>query len=228
MSILDLGNGPSRPSSSGKSKKAILGLGLLVAVLGIGSTLASTISINANQAIEFGQGVQQSVYCGSGERQSITVTPASAFSNSETGTFGLSEIQVSNIPEECSDMNFIIKVYDSTSPDPKRLAYNNPDGMGLANVWWASGCPEAEPNCRLNQSLDTVSDGWALISKSISSLSATTGLASVRVDSASSFAVEFLNGRLPSNDVRKIVIETQEDTFGFEKCVALGDCTEVN
>jgi hypothetical protein len=58
MSILDLGNGPSRPSVSGKSKKAILGLGLLVAVLGIGSTLASTISIKANQSIEFGQGVQ--------------------------------------------------------------------------------------------------------------------------------------------------------------------------
>jgi hypothetical protein len=226
MSILDLGNGPTTRSSSGKSKKAILGLGLLVAVLGIGSTLASTISINANQSIEFGQGVQQSVYCGSGERQSITVTPASAFSNSETGTFGLSAIEISNIPEECSDMNFVIKVYDSSSPDPKRLAYNNPNGMGLANVWWASGCPEAEPNCRLNQSLDAVADGYALISSSSAFAAPTTGLASVRADSSSTFTVEFLNGRLPSNDVRKIVIETQEDTFGFEACEASGDCTD--
>ena len=226
MSILDLGNGPTTPSSSGKSKKAILGLGLLVAVLGIGSTLASTISINANQSIEFGQGVQQSIYCGSGERKSITVTPASAFSNSETGTFGLNAIEISNIPEECSDMNFVIKVYDSSSPDPKRLAYNSPNGMDLANVWWASGCPETEQNCRLTQSLDAVADGYALISSSTAFAAPTTGLASVSADSSTTFTVRFLNGRLPSNDVRKIVIETQEDTFGFDQCVASGDCTE--
>ena len=226
MSILDLGDEPSRPSASGNSKKAILGLGLLVAVLGIGSTLASTISINANQAIEFGQGVQQSIYCGSGERKSITVTPASAFSNSETGTFGLSAIEISNIPDECSDMNFVIKVYDESSPDPKRLAYNSPTGLGLANVWWASGCPEAEQNCRLSQSLGAVADGYALISASSQAAAPTAGLASVSADNSSTFTVSFLNGRLPSNDVRKIVIETQEDTFGFEQCVASGDCTE--
>jgi len=224
MSILDLGNGPSRPSSSGKSKKAILGLGLLVAVLGIGSTLASTISINANQAIEFGQGVQESVFCG--ERKSITVTPVSAFSNSETGTFGLQSIEVSDIPDDCSDMNFVIKVYDSNSPDPKRLAYNSPNSLNLVNIWWANGCPDDEPGCRLNESLGAVADGYALVSAMTKAASPTTGLASVDADNSSSFTVTFLNGRLPSNDVRKIVIETQEDTFGFEQCVASGDCTD--
>jgi hypothetical protein len=224
MSILDLGNGPSRPSSSGKSKKAILGLGLLVAVLGIGSTLASTISINANQAIEFGQGVQQSVFCG--ESKSITVTPVSAFSNSETGTFGLQSIEVSDIPDDCSDMNFVIKVYDSNSPDPKRLAYNSPNSLNLVNIWWANGCPDDEPSCRLNESLGVVADGYALVSAMTRAASPTTGLASVDADNSSSFTVTFLNGRLPSNDVRKIVIETQEDTFGFEQCVESGDCTD--
>ena len=56
MSILDLGTGPSRPSVGKKSTRIFLGFGLLVAVIGIGSTFASTISINANQDIEFGQG----------------------------------------------------------------------------------------------------------------------------------------------------------------------------
>ena len=223
MSILDLGNGPSRPSASGKSKKAILGLGLLVAVLGIGSTLASTISINANQAIEFGQGVQESVFCG--ERKSITVTPVSAFSNSETGTFGLSEIQVSDIPDDCSDMNFVISIYDSSSPIPKRLAYSSPSELGLANVWWTNGCIEDEPRCRLSNSLGMVSDGYALVSGAKESYSPTTNLASVSFV-PTGFTVTLLNGRLPSNDVRKIVIETQEDTFGFEQCLATGDCTE--
>ena len=227
MSILDLGNGPSRPSASGKSKKAILGLGLLVAVLGISSTLASTISINANQAIEFGQGVQESVYCGGGQK-SITVTPVSAFSNSETGTFGLSEIQISDIPDDCSDMNFVIKVYDSSSPDPKRLAYSAPNSLGLVNVWWANGCPDDEPSCRLSQSLGLVADGYALASAMTQDYSPTTGLASVAADNSASFTVRFLSGRLPSNDVRKIVIETQEDTFGFEQCVAAGDCTDIS
>ncbi|CAN2189475.1 hypothetical protein MCEMRE20_00494 [Candidatus Nanopelagicaceae bacterium] len=227
MSILDLGNGPSRPSASGKSKKAILGLGLLVAVLGIGSTLASTISINANQAIEFGQGVQQSVYCGDGGEKTITVTPASAFSNSETGTFGLKQIQVSEIPDDCSDMNFVITVYgNSPSSLPQRLAYGSSGAMELANIWWANGCTDDEPNCRLSQSLDLVSEGYALISKAKDIFSSTSGLATVDTDSSSQFTVYFDSGRLPSNDVRKIVIETQEDTFGFEQCVAARDCTE--
>jgi hypothetical protein len=224
MSILDLGNGPSRPTDSRRSKKAILGLGLVVAVLGIGSTLASTISINANQSIEFGQGVQESVFCG--ETKSITVTPVSAFSNSETGTFGLSEIQVSDIPDDCSDMNFIIKVYNSSSPDPQRLAYNSPNTLGLVNVWWANGCPENESGCRLSESLGTVADGYALGSSGIQAAAPITGLASVDADNSNTFTVRFLNGRLPSNDVRKIVIETQEDTFGFEQCVDSGNCTE--
>jgi hypothetical protein len=227
MSILDLGNGPTRPSSSGKSKKAILGLGLLVAVLGIGSTLASTISINANQNIEFGQGVQQSVYCGDGGEKTITVTPSSAFSNSETGTFGLQSIEVADIPDDCSDMNFVVTIYgNSPSSLPKRLAYGSSGAMELANIWWANGCTEDEPNCRLSQSLDVVTPGYALISKAKNSFSSTAGLATVEPDSSSQFTIYFDSGRLPSNDVRKIVIETQEDTFGFEQCLALVDCTE--
>jgi hypothetical protein len=223
MSILDLGNGPSRPSASGKSKKAILGLGLLVAVLGIGSTLASTISINANQAIEFGQGVQESVFCG--ERKSITVTPVSAFSNSETGTFGLQSIEVSNIPDDCSDMNFIIKVYDSSSPEPKRLAYSSPNQLVVANVWWTVGCTEEEPSCRLSRTGD-LAEGYALLAASTDGLAVGWGLATVVADSPTGFTVTFTNGRLPSNDVRKIVIETQEDTFGFDACVDSSYCTE--
>ena len=225
MSILDLGNGPSRPSSSGKSKKAILGLGLLVAVLGIGSTLASTISINANQSIEFGQGVQQSVYCGDGEQKSIMVTPVSAFANTETGTFGLKEIQVSDIPDDCSDMNFVIKVYNASSQDEQILAFTSPTNkFSIANVWWTIGCTENEPNCRLRGS--DFAEGKALLAATPDGLPLGEGLASVREDSSSAFTITFLSGRLPSNDVRKIVIETQEDTFGFEQCVASEACED--
>jgi hypothetical protein len=77
----------------------------------------------------------------------------------------------------------------------------------------------------LSNSLGTVSDGYAIVSGAKESYSPTTNLASVSYV-PTGFTVTLLNGRLPSNDVRKIVIETQEDTFGFEQCLATGDCTE--
>ena len=94
MSILDLGTAPSKSPFGRNHVKRLLGFGVLVAIVGIGSTFASTLTINSNQAIEFGQGVQQSVFCG-GENGSITVTPQSTFTNGEVGTFGLSTISIS-------------------------------------------------------------------------------------------------------------------------------------
>jgi hypothetical protein len=56
-----------------------MGIGLVIAVLGVGSTLASTITINSGQNTEFGQGVERTVYCG-GNKQ-ISVTPISGYIN---------------------------------------------------------------------------------------------------------------------------------------------------
>jgi hypothetical protein len=61
-----------------------MGFGLIIAVLGLGSTFAANININDGEPnIEFGQGLTQTVYCGENdEEESITVTPISAFVNS--------------------------------------------------------------------------------------------------------------------------------------------------
>ena len=220
MSILDLGTGPSRPSVGKKSTRIFLGFGLLVAVIGIGSTFASTISINADQDIEFGQGVERTVFCGG--NKSITVTPISTFANSnDLGTFGLTGITVSDIPEECSDRDFIIKVYDNETATPLILARNGEDKMILANVWWANGCPENqnESACRLDN-YDT-EDGVALLSKSAESWDSPGGLAEIE-NTNDSFTVIFKQTPLSSNAVKKIVIETQNDSFGFEKYAGEG------
>ena len=75
MSLLNL-NSPAGQSPRGKkSLKMWMGAGLLVAVLGIGSTFAANIQINNNRDSEFGQGLTQTVYCGQEEDESITVTP---------------------------------------------------------------------------------------------------------------------------------------------------------
>jgi hypothetical protein len=80
MSILNL-NGPQGRGSAGKkSLKIWIGVGLLAAVLGFGSTFAASITLNQpGGTTEFGQGVTQSVYCGG--TQSVTITPLSTFQN---------------------------------------------------------------------------------------------------------------------------------------------------
>lgn len=135
MSILNL-NGPAGGSPRSKSAvKVWMGIGLVIAVLGVGSTLASTITINGGTNTEFGQGVQRTVYCGGEEK--ITVTPVSSYLNVEepaptdsessdsennarsaesapqnlAGTFYLSGIKVSDIPEKCSGVDFVFTVY---------------------------------------------------------------------------------------------------------------------
>ena len=225
MSILDLGTGPSRPSVGKKSTRIFLGFGLLIAVIGVGSTFASTISINANQDIEFGQGVQKSVFCGGDE--SITVTPISSFANTdELGTFGLTGITVSDIPEECSDRNFVIKVYNNTggsSPLILSRTSDNSLSMDIANVWWTNGCPDDEETCRVRNS--ALEEGYALISKDLEQFVNASEISSID-NTPNSFTIQFLSNVLSSNDVKKIVIETQNDSYGFAQCLALSACTE--
>ena len=85
MSLLNL-NGPAGRSPRGKSStRAWMGIGLVIAVIGFGSTFAADIQINNDETSEFGQGDTQTVYCGDnpgGEPNIITVTPISTFVNS--------------------------------------------------------------------------------------------------------------------------------------------------
>ena len=84
MSILNLNTPQGNRSGGKKSVKMWLGAGLLVAVLGIGSTFASNIILNQpGGTTEFGQGVTQTVYCGGD--QSVTITPISTYVNTVVG-----------------------------------------------------------------------------------------------------------------------------------------------
>ena len=84
MSLLNLNTSAGRAPRGKKSLKMFMGAGLLVAVLGIGSTLASNIILNGPElTTEFGQGTTQTVYCG-GDK-SVTITPMSAYQNTVKG-----------------------------------------------------------------------------------------------------------------------------------------------
>jgi hypothetical protein len=83
MSLLNL-NSPAGQSPRGKkSLKMWMGAGLVVAVLGIGSTFAANITVNSNNDAEFGQGLTGTVYCGTGE-QSVVITPLSRYVNASS------------------------------------------------------------------------------------------------------------------------------------------------
>jgi len=69
--------GEGSPKKS-KKYRALIGIGVIAAAVGLSSTLAANININAGP-VEFGQGVAQTVACSGDE--SIIVTPATSFTN---------------------------------------------------------------------------------------------------------------------------------------------------
>jgi hypothetical protein len=113
MSILNLNAPQGRAPRNQKTTRIWLGVGLLVAVLGIGSTFAANITLNNNQNTEFGQGVQTTAYCG-GSAVTLTVTPFSGYYNSGNA-FYTTGFRVSGIPVSCNDTDFNINFYDSNS-----------------------------------------------------------------------------------------------------------------
>jgi hypothetical protein len=85
MSILNLNTPQGRGPVGKKSAKIWMGVGLLAAVLGFGSTFAANITLNSpGGTTEFGQGVSQTVYCGGDT--SVTITPISTYSNTVVGS----------------------------------------------------------------------------------------------------------------------------------------------
>jgi hypothetical protein len=65
------------------------------------------------------------------------------FTNSVSGvqgSFKLSDITVSGIPDTCNGKVFTIKLYDNESTEPLRISdFGNEDGDSSVQVWWANG-----------------------------------------------------------------------------------------
>ena len=118
MTLLNFSNEGSKPQRSKKSFKLLFGIGTLVGVVALGSTLAASINLNSGAPVEFGQGVAQTTACD----DQVKVTPASSFVNDEESGFlftsiTLSELdgtnQVDSADKGCADKSFLIKSYDA-------------------------------------------------------------------------------------------------------------------
>jgi len=124
MSLLNFSNSESRAPRNSKKLKLILGVGGLVGVIALGSTLAASINLNGGGAVEFGQGVAQTTAC-SGDN-SIIVTPTSTFINEEeAGAFYYSSVRLSDIPTECQGADFEIVAYDQSGDSIKLTECSN-------------------------------------------------------------------------------------------------------
>ena len=119
MEILKFGDNPSPNRSNNNQRKpaAMIVAGVLVAMMGMSTTLAGTITIGTNNRIEFGQGLVTTAACDS----SITITPSSSF-NATTDTFTVTSLKISDVNGYNVDSNqmclgkwFIIKAYSGST-----------------------------------------------------------------------------------------------------------------
>jgi serine/threonine protein phosphatase PrpC len=107
----------AKKRKNNKALKIFLGIGALIAVPAIGTTLAASITIGSG-SIEFGQGQQQAVAC---DTDGVTVTPVAGFTNANgAGTFKLASIGVSDIAAACDGKTFTLRVYNNTANDGAR------------------------------------------------------------------------------------------------------------
>jgi hypothetical protein len=151
MSLLNFDSKDNQPPRNRKSFKLVLGVGALVGVVALGSTLAASINLNGGGPVEFGQGVTQTTACDN----DITVTPFSTFVNEAgAGSHKFTSLEISGIDsssEKCDGKIFTIKAYgdsgqldffsyaDSANPE-ENVSY---DTIEIANdggdYTWISG-----------------------------------------------------------------------------------------
>jgi hypothetical protein len=147
MSILNLNAPQGRAPRNNKATKVWLGVGLLVAVLGLGTTFAASIFLNGNQPTESGQGVQSIIFCG-GISSTVTATPFSSYKNaygtynngnSTNARFYFTGIKVSGIPKSCDNTDFLVSLYPTAASGDGPSSINPisvSDTMTVANVLW--------------------------------------------------------------------------------------------
>ena len=118
MSFLDFSKQSPDPAPTKNPLKLLFGIGALVGVIALGSTLAASINFNTGKPVEFGQGVAQTTACDN----QIEMTPISNFINGEPGEFrftgitlsGVDGTDQSNSSQGCAGKSFTIKAFDSS------------------------------------------------------------------------------------------------------------------
>lgn len=136
MPTLDFRSRPNESSAVAKGPKIFLILAILASVV-LGSTFAANINLTAsgNERIEFGQGVTQTVVCGTSSVD-VLLTVNSSFVNAPRseggGDFFFSSLTLSNIPDDCLGTTFKFRAYDESNNNPLQLSTCATNGRGIS------------------------------------------------------------------------------------------------
>lgn len=241
MEILNLGGSNDSSGPAPKKKfKVLLGVGLLAAVMGMGSTLAASITLSSGSPVEFGQGVAATTACDS----SLTVTPFSTYVNSSDSAkadFLFSSVTISNLDTAttntstgvgCGGRYLVLKAYTDTTTagtnyatggllsGPLYLGWNYANGYktgGEANSGneFNNGVSIAIPSSG-NSCTVTVGGGTGKVDKGGVGCSITAGAAG-----AASVTLTFGGGveaganvGVPSSAVAKVTLESSASAPG--------------
>jgi len=199
MASLKLDHFQKFNSRKPKMNKSILGFGVLIGIVLLGSTLAASINLNDGTPVEFGQGVAQTTACDS----EITITPFSSFINSEENPdFYFNSFSVSDISSSCSGKIFTIK------------AYKNNDNSEL-ELYSSNGVIYSEINI-MNEDGNFSFVGGGLDSGDIQNI--TNGFR-VTIGEATQSVFSLVSGQ----DLDRITIESKDSLAGTSSGYQIGD-----
>jgi hypothetical protein len=129
---LNLESFDESPKKKSKTKyKAALGVGSVVSLFGIGSTLAANISLNGGGNVEFGQGVATTAAC---DEDGFSITPVTRYDN-EYSFFRVDYVQISGVDLTPEGTGFIAGGY--LSQDAAREAH---PGQYYDGTDWKNTC----------------------------------------------------------------------------------------
>jgi len=90
---LNLDSFDKSPKKTNNKYKAALGVGSVLGLFGIGSTLAANISLNGGGNVEFGQGVATTAAC---DEDGFSITPVTRYDNANA-MFRVSSLQITRL-----------------------------------------------------------------------------------------------------------------------------------
>ena len=114
MELLKFNDSQKSPRRA-KNPAGFIGAGIMVAVMGLSSTLAGTITLNTANSVEFGQGVIATAPCDT----TMTITPTSKYDptyNSNAGRFIVETVTVTNIDlAACKSLSLEFRAYEAAT-----------------------------------------------------------------------------------------------------------------
>ena len=216
------------PTGPEKGKKSLgsklFSISIIGVVIVLSSTFASNINLNNSAPIEFGQGVAVATACDS----TLTLTPISAFKNSNAGEFFVfSGVKISGVDgtaktnssdEGCAGKYFTIKAYDSTGNNPLLSSIVSLNNSGVFSS--GDGRTVASNESSNNSSVTLTFDEPSLAATSVYKLTLESSAGVINLTSVSNFPGSIYIASIDNsrNDVTYAIAGPLDINGNFTQC----------